>query len=176
MTGKTLVAGAFTLAVLAAGNPASAQSPKESLSAPDRQFVMEASEGGRTEVDLGELAQQKASNDAVRQFAQRMIADHGKAGQELARLAASKGVELTTQPSRADQREKDQLTRQSGPAFDREYVKMMVKDHEQDVAAFRKMSRQAKDRDLKEWVSKTLPVLEDHLKTIRQIEPQLAKQ
>jgi len=105
-----------------------------------------------------------------------MIADHGKAGQELARLAASKGVELTPQPSRADQRAKDQLTRQSGPAFDREYVKMMIKDHEQDVAAFRTMSRQAKDPDLKEWVSKTLPVLEEHLKTIRQIEPQLAKQ
>jgi putative membrane protein len=127
------------------------------------------------EVDLGELAQQKASNDAVRQFAQRMIADHGKAGQELAQLAASKGIELTTQPSRADQREKDQLARQAGPAFDRAYVKMMIKDHEQDVAAFRKMSRQAKDPDLKEWAAKTLPVVEDHLKTIREIEPQIAR-
>jgi putative membrane protein len=137
---------------------------------------MEAMEGGQMEVELGKLAEQKASRDAVKQFGQRMATDHAKAGQELAQLAAGKGVEVPTQPARKTQVEKDRLSKASGSTFDREYVKMMVKDHEEDVAAFKRESQQAQDPDLKAWVAKTLPTLEDHLKSIKQIESQVARQ
>jgi putative membrane protein len=50
----------------------------------------------------------------------------------------------------------------------------MVKDHRNDVAQFRKMSREAKDPELKAWVTKLLPTLEDHLKTIEGIQAQAA--
>ena len=153
-----------------------AQSPRGVLTDVDSKFVMEAAEGGQMEVELGQLAQQKASSDAVKQFGQRMVTDHGKAGQELAQLAASKGVELAKQPSRKTQMEKDRLSKASGSAFDREYVKMMVKDHEKDVAVFKRESQQAQDPDLKAWVTKTVPTVEDHLKSIRQIESQVARQ
>jgi putative membrane protein len=128
------------------------------------------------EVELGQLAQQKASSDAVKQFGRRMATGHAKAGQELAQLAAGKGVELPKQPSRKTQVEKDRLSKASGTAFDREYVKMMVKDHEKDVAGFKRASQQALDPDLKAWVSKTLPTLEDQLRSIKQIESQVARQ
>jgi putative membrane protein len=169
--------GAVVVAAMVAGpGLASAQSPRGALSDADRKFVEEAAEGGQMEVELGQLAQQKASNDAVKQFGQRMATDHGKAGQELAQLAAGKGVELPKQPPRKSQMEKDRLSKASGAAFDREYVKMMVKDHEKDVAAFKRASQQAQDPDLKAWAAKTLPTLEDHLKSIKQIESQVARQ
>jgi putative membrane protein len=72
------------------------------------------------------------------------------------------------------QREKDRLSKLSGAAFDREYVKMMVKDHEKDVAAFKRESQQAKDPDLKAWAGKTLPTLEDHLQMIKRVQSQVA--
>lgn len=53
---------------------------------------------------------------------------------------------------------------------------MMVKDHEQDVAGFKRESQQAPDPDLKAWAAKTLPTLEDHLKSIKQIKSQVARQ
>jgi len=162
--------------VIAGAGVALAQSPRGVLSDTDSEFVMEAAEGGQMEVELGQLAQQKASSDAVKQFGQRMATDHAKAGQELAQLAASKGVELAKQPSRKTQMDKDRLSKTSGSAFDREYVKMMVKDHEEDVAAFKRESQQALDPDLKAWAAKTLPTLEDHLKSIKQIESQVARQ
>jgi putative membrane protein len=104
-----------------------------------------------------------------------MATDHARAGQELAQLAAAKGVELPKQPARKTQMEKDRLSKATGAAFDREYVTMMVKDHEKDVAAFRRQSQQARDPDLKAWAARTLPTLEDHLKAIEQIESQVAR-
>jgi putative membrane protein len=170
------VAAMGTATVLAGTGLALAQSPRGALSDADHKFVMEALEGGQMEVELGRLAEQKAASDAVKQFGQRMATDHAKAGQELAQLAAGKGVEVPKQPARKTQMEKDRLSKATGAAFDREYVKMMVKDHEQDVAAFKRESQQAQDPDLKAWAAKTLPTLEDHLKSIKQIESQVARQ
>lgn len=173
---STMAAALVAAAMMIGSGSALAQTPRGALSDADRKFVMEAAEGGQMEVELGQLAQQKASSDAVKQFGQRMATDHSKAGQELAQLAAGKGVELPKQPSRKTQMEKDRLSKASGSAFDREYVKMMVKDHEKDVAAFKRQSQQAQDPDLKAWAAKTLPTLEDHLKSIKQIESQVARQ
>src|SRR5262249_20522643 len=47
---------------------------------------MKAAEGGREEVELGRLAQSKASSDAVKQFGQRMVDDHGNANKELVKV------------------------------------------------------------------------------------------
>src|SRR6478672_10808208 len=146
------VAAMGAASVIAGTGLALAQSPRGALSDADHKFVMEALEGGQMEVELGKLAEQKASSDAVKQFGQRMATDHARAGQELAQLAAGKGVEVPTQPARKTQ---------------------MVKDHEEDVAAFTRESQQAQDPDLKAWVAKTLPTLEDHLKSIKQIESQV---
>jgi putative membrane protein len=170
---KSLTAGLFALALVSA--PALAQQATQTLTPSDQKFVTEAAESGQMEVELGELAQQKATNDGVREFARRMADDHGKANRELARLAGSKQVQLSDKPSRKTQGEKDRLSKLSGAAFDREYVKMMVSDHEKDVAAFKRESQQAKDPELKAWAGKTLPTLEEHLRMIRQIQGQLAR-
>ena len=168
------VAAMGVASVMAGTGLALAQSPRGSLSEADRKFVMEAAEGGQMEVELGQMAKQKASNDAVKQFGERMATDHSKANQELAQLAAGKGIELPKQPGRKAQSEQDRLSKASGSTFDREYVKMTVKDHEKDVAAFKRASKDAKDPDVKAWAAKTLPTLEDHLKSIKQIESQVA--
>lgn len=170
------VAAIGVASVIVGTGLAPAQSPRGALSDADHKFVMEAAEDGQMEVELGQLAVQKASSEAVKQFGQRMATDHAKAGQELAQLAAGKGVELPKQPARKTRTEKERLAKASGAAFDREYVEMMVKAHEKDVAAFKRESQQAKDPDLKAWVTKTLPTLEDHLKLIKQIESQVVRQ
>jgi putative membrane protein len=175
MAAKSLIAGVIALGLAGAPALALAQPATTSLTSSDKKFVTEAAEGGQMEVELGELAQQKAATDAVRQFGRRMVDDHGKANHELAQLAASKQVQLSDKASRHEQREKDRLSKLSGAAFDREYVKMMVADHEKDVAVFKRESQQAKDPDLKTWAGKTLPTLEDHLQMIRQVQGQLAK-
>lgn len=154
-----------------AGQPMSpgqtTQKTQESASAASH-FAMEAADGGMAEVALGKLAASHGSNDAVKQFGQRMVEDHGKAGDELKSLAQQKGWNLPSQPSAKHQATEKKLEKLQGEAFDRAYMSDMLKDHRHDVAAFEKEANSGKDPELKAWAAKTLPTLKEHLKLAEQ--------
>jgi putative membrane protein len=61
------------------------------------------------------------------------------------------------------------LSKLSGADFDREYVKAMVADHENDVTAFTSVSKGATDADVKAFATKTLPTLEMHFEMIKSL-------
>jgi len=126
--------------------------------------MMKAAQGGMAEVNGGNMATSKATNADVKTFGQRMVTDHSKANDELKQLAATKGVALPSDVSDEQKKMADHLNSMSGKAFDKAYMDDMVKDHLKDVGEFEKMSKSAKDPDLKAWVTKTLPTLQDHLK------------
>jgi putative membrane protein len=138
------------------------------LLAADEAFVMKAAKGGMAEVELGKLASQKASADNVKQFGQRMVDDHSKANDELKSLAASKKITLPAEMGAEEKALHDRLSKLSGAAFDRAYMKAMVADHVKDVNEFKMESKSGKDPDVKAWAGKTLPTLEDHLKMARE--------
>lgn len=125
-------------------------------------FIKEAAAGGLAEVELGKLAQKRASSDAVKQFGARMAEDHSKANDELKKLAASRNITLASTPDRKTQKELADLGKTK--RFDHEYMELMVSDHRKDVADFRKQAQAAKGSDVKAFAQKTLPTLEDHLK------------
>ncbi len=158
---------------LALALPAGAQTPqatasqntaKTAKSGADHTFVMKAAEGGLAEVELGKLATGKATNDQVKQFAQKMVDDHSKANDELKSLAQSKNITLPTDLNSKDKALHDRLSKLSGPEFDRAYMQAMLKDHHEDVTEFRTESKSGSDPDVKQWAAKTLPTLESHLK------------
>ncbi|HKP81152.1 MAG TPA: DUF4142 domain-containing protein [Pyrinomonadaceae bacterium] len=137
------------------------------MNSKDRDFVMDAAMGGLMEVELGQLAAQKGTSEAVKQFGQRMVDDHGKANTELTSLATSKGITL---PATIDDKHRQDVTKlsaMSGADFDRAYSKMMLKDHEKDVSEFEKESTKGADPDVKAFASKTLPTLQEHLTMAR---------
>ncbi|HRI49366.1 MAG TPA: DUF4142 domain-containing protein [Pseudomonadota bacterium] len=134
------------------------------VSAGDKDFIMEAACGGMAEVALGELAQQKGQSDAVKQFGKHMVEDHGKANNELKELAGRKGVVVPAALKPKYQKVVDALAKLSGAEFDKQYMREMVKDHENDVAAFQKQADKGKDAELTSWARQTLPTLQDHLK------------
>ena len=129
----------------------------------DKEFVTKAGVGGLAEVQMGNLALTKASNEAVKQFAQRMVTDHGKANEELQTLATAKGLALPTELDAEHKAGLDHLSSLNGAEFDKAYMDHMVQDHEKDVAEFEKASQNAMDGELKGWAGKTLPTLQEHL-------------
>ena len=145
---------------------ATAQGVKTGLGTIDsaaRDFVLEAAIGGMMEVELGKIAVQKGASEGVKQFGQRMVDDHSKAGEELTTLAASKGITLPTQLDEKHRNDLDKFSKLSGTEFDRAYAKAMLSDHKKDVSAFEKESMKSQDTDVKAFAAKTLPTLKEHL-------------
>jgi putative membrane protein len=147
-----------------------ASSNKSSLTATDKRFVDKAAEGGKAEVELGQLAVQKAASDDVKKFGQRMVDDHTRANQKLQEVAQQKGITLPDKLDAKDQATKARLGKLSGKQFDQAYMKDMVKDHTKDVNEFQREANSAKDPDVKSFAQTTLPTLQDHLKEAKQIE------
>jgi len=166
-----LVALTLAIAVPAAAQtktspakPAAKSAAKPAATSPDMAFAREAAIGGMAEVELGNLAKQKASSSDVKQFGDRMVTDHSKGGEELKQWAKSKNITLPTELDAKHKALRDRLAKLPTEAFDRQYMNEMVMDHQHDVTAFKREAASGKDADLKAWAARTLPTLEEHLK------------
>jgi putative membrane protein len=130
----------------------------------DASFMKNAAEAGNAEVESSTLAVGKSTSADVKAFAQQMVDDHTKAGDELKALAQQKGVKVSDKPSIAQTAKIDLLKPTSGTTFDRHYASTFgVTAHKDAVALFRKEAQSGKDADVKAWAAKTLPTLEHHL-------------
>jgi putative membrane protein len=143
----------------------------------DSEFAKTAAEGGAAEVKLGQLAEQKGTDQQVKDFGQRMVTDHTKADDSLESAAAKDKVTapIPAQLNAKDQATYDRLSKLSGAAFDRAYARDMARDHVTDVAAFRHEADSGKDASIKAFASQTLPTLEDHLKQAREMMHSVSK-
>jgi len=165
-----LVATGF---VFAMGGSLVAQTTTAKTSAADMKFAKEAAIGGLMEVELGKVAVQKASNDKVKEFGQRMVDDHTKASDQLKSIAAKENITLPTELDAKHKAMVDKMSGMSGAAFDRAYMADMVKDHQHDVADFQKESTSGSDDALKAWAGTTLPTLQEHLRIAKETDSSL---
>jgi putative membrane protein len=129
----------------------------------DKKFVKEAAMGGLAEVQLGQLAVQKASDPNVKQFGQTMVDDHTKANDQLKQIASQDNMPVPTTLDKKYQDQVNKLSKLSGPAFDKAYVKEQVKDHKNDIKDFQAEAQGGSDANIKNFASNTLPVLQHHL-------------
>jgi putative membrane protein len=121
------------------------------LSAKDKTFMKEAAKGGMMEVAMGKTAEQNGQSADVKSFGKRMVTDHSKANTELMTLAEKKGVKLPAEkPSEKW-------------SSDKEYIDMMVKDHEKDLAEFQNEAKNGSDADLKNFADRTAKIIQKHL-------------
>jgi putative membrane protein len=135
----------------------------------DESFYKDAAEGGLAEVDQGNLAQQKGQSQEVREFGAMMVHDHSAANDKLKAIASSKGIDLPRSSSVSQMATLAKLKVLSGDTFDKSYIKGMVKDHQDDIAAFKKEAKTGKDPEARQFAASTLPTLKEHLSKIQAI-------
>ena len=128
----------------------------------DRQFIMEAASGGMMEVEAGRLAEHNASSQRVKTFGAMMVRDHSAANDQLRAIASARNVMLpdSMMPKHKDHLEK--LRSAQGKAFDKQYMNMMVMDHNEDINKFQVASNNAQDTAIRGFANRTLPVLRMH--------------
>ena len=137
-----------------AASPAAA-----ALSMKDKSFMKDAAKGGMMEVDMGKMAQNKGKSAEVKKIGSRMVADHSKANAELMAIAKKKGVDLS--------KEKPSMHKMDDANFDKQYIDMMVKDHEKDLSAFQAEAKDGSDAEVKAFASKTSEVVKKHLEMVK---------
>ena len=135
----------------------------------DAKFVVDAGNGGMTEVELSKLAMQKGTNAKAKEFADMMVMDHSKANMELKALAKAKNITLPDSINADSKKAWDDLNAKTGKDFDKAYVSTMVSEHKKTVSMFEDASKNLKDAELKAFVDKTIPVLKGHLDKITAI-------
>ena len=133
----------------------------------DEDFAMNAAAAGKKEIELGQLASQRAHSGAVKGFGRRMVTDHTLAANKLKALATRERISLPQGLDAAGQAAVDQLVSLSGKKFDRAYMEMMVMDHEKAVTDFEAESKTGTNRRLKSFATQTLPTLRRHLQMAR---------
>src|SRR5690348_16410963 len=139
----------------------------------DKQFLTHAMQGDMAEVQVGQLAQTKGNTDGVRKFGAMLMTDHTKAGEEAKKVADSLGVPAPAAPKPRAKQEYDKLSNLKGAAFDAEFLRAMVEDHEMDIAAFKKEAKSGGGATAK-MASEQLPTLEKHLTTAQALRKQAA--
>ena len=167
----SLRAAAAIVALLACGivvAPAHAADADKSAQASmgsvtPQEFATQAAEGGLAEVQLSQLAQKQANSAEVRQFADRMVTDHGAANTELMAIAKQKNMTLPKSPNAEHQATMKSLQAKKGADFDAAYMAAMKKDHVKSIALFQAATSPSfADSELKAFATKTLPVIQEH--------------
>ena len=145
------------------------------LSEDENKFIQQAAAGGMLEVELANQALQKSKNPKVKAFAQMMVTDHSNANLELEKVAENKGLKLPTTFPAEQQKHLDMMKEFSDRGFDRQYMEMMESDHVATLALFRKAAQYG-DIDIKNFATKTIPVLEKHHKEATILNEEIQKQ
>lgn len=143
--------------------------------AADGDFISDAASGGMMEVQLGKTAETNAASSKVKDFGRMMVTDHSKANDELKSIVSKKGITLPAAPLEKQQNHINDLQSKTGADFDKAYVDMMVDDHKEDIDKFQDEAKNGKDPDIKAFASKTLPVLQKHLRSIQAIQAGMKK-
>jgi putative membrane protein len=95
-----------------------------------RDFLAHLATVDQSEIQLGKLAVSRGTSPGVRKFGQMMIDDHTSSSDRLESLERDLKIEPPKQPQQQDSDQHEELAKQSGSEFDREYASAMVRRHE----------------------------------------------
>jgi putative membrane protein len=143
---------------------ASAMMPPKAKAASDddKKFLAIAAQSDQNEIALSQLAEQKATNPAVKAFAEKMVTEHTKMSESMKPFADSWGLTPPSGPDGDHQKELDKLNGLSGGEFDKEYISQMVSDHSKALRAFTTEAKDTKDVKFRAAVIKGKTVVAAH--------------
>jgi len=141
----------------------------------DTHFVDHAYTAGQNEVILARMALERSRNEDVRKFAQKMLEDHGKNNQELTLVVSELRIAVPDRPLPEQQKDLQKISSNEVKDFDKEFMDHMVSDHEKAVKLFEQGSKELKNEKLKDFATKTLPTLKEHLKMAKETRDKVAK-
>ena len=140
-------------------------------------FVEKAAIGDRYEIEAARLALQRSNRQEVKAIASKMIDDHTTSTHHLlAALEMNETRGVAAPPRTLDTRRQtmlDHLAKAPADAFDSTYLDQQVLAHEETSTLMRSYSGGGDNPQLRSFAAGTLPVVDRHLKKMKQIRSQL---
>ena len=141
----------------------SANAVASTVSKADQSFAVDAANAGMTEIQAGQMAEQKGMEKDVKEYGKMMVTDHTEAADKLKTIAASKNITLPSAISPDMQKNLDDLQSKTGKDFDKAYLDMMVSDHKKVISSFEDEAKNGSDADIRAFADSTLHTLHHHL-------------
>ncbi len=143
------------------------------LSWGDKRFLNKAAKSGAEEVAVSRIAQERATNPKVKEMARKIVSDHEKMNSDLMALAAAQQVSLPDDLAKQDDKLMSRWQKKEmGADFDKEYVKQMVRDHEDAIELFGTAAK-SEDPQIAALAGKALPKLQEHYTHAKELEKTL---
>jgi putative membrane protein len=136
-------------------------------------FLQQLSIGGRAEVELGKLADERSSVASIDNFGRHMVEDHGKANSKVASLARSAHVNLPTELDAEHVAARGELSALKGSAFDLRYVESQIKDHQKTVQLLVHEIGSGQHGAVRQFAADTLPGVMEHLEMAQTVHAEL---
>jgi putative membrane protein len=130
----------------------------------DQQFMLTAASVGEAEIELGKLAVRQSDDAAVRQYGQHMIGEHTRINGELTTLAKAKNVVLLKAMDPANHTLYSELSKLSGPAFDRQYLLAQLHIHHTGNGLYGSEADNGLDPDVRKFAAVGVPIGVAHLR------------
>ena len=133
-----------------------------------QEFINKAAAGGMFEVESSKIAQDKVSDQSVKDFAQKMIVDHGAANAKLETIAGEQKLKVPGEPDAQHKAALDKLQQAEAP-LDQPYVEAQRTAHADAVSLFEAYAKDGDNATLKSFAQETLPTLKMHKDMIDKI-------
>ena len=131
--------------------------------ATDAEFMVTAAHSDQNEMQQSKVALAKGVTGMAKEMADKMIADHTKSTADLKVIAAKKGVKLPADMDAEHKALAPEMEKLTGKDFEAKYMAQMMTDHQKTANTMAAHEKMTQDADLKAFIGKTLPVVEQHL-------------
>lgn len=155
----------------------------------EQQTLAKLHQINKHEIEAGHLAQQRGQSDDVKNYGQMLANDHQQLDSNVVSFVERNNVPLPDaengagaaspkaqaelkQMKQEQQAHAQKLESTPDEQFDREFVRAMVKGHQQAIQLVQSAQKQAKDDQFKNLLNDTLPVLKKHLETAQRLQTQ----
>jgi putative membrane protein len=142
----------------------------------DLKLVQKVHEANLNEIELGQLAADKARSPQVKSYARKLVGDHKAFDRQLVSYAEKKGMtsrldQVTDAPPKRDATTdmRARLMGETGEEFDHDFVATMVDEHDKAIERVRTARDSATDPQLRNLFDGALPKLEQHRKMAQQL-------
>lgn len=129
-----------------------------------QEFAIDAAHSGMMKIWLSEIARDKSDNKDINYLTQTIINEHRQSNLELEYNSYWEDWSKPNELPEAAMKKIQKLKNTDKEFIDRQYLQMMVAEHDKSIQKFEKASKDFADenKSLSEWINETLEMLREH--------------